>query len=96
MCLILLEWTCYHYEFSLLKSTQSVISRLAAPWNFVPTALLFVHPCEWNDGQPFTGGVDQWLFEPYSTLTFFTQKMYFRSFLSFLAAVAIHQFIWMV
>ena len=34
--------------------------------------------------QPFTGGVDQWQFEPLlflSSLTFFTQKMYFRSFL---------------
>ena len=38
-CLLLLQYTHCHYEFSLLKSTQSTISRLAAPWNLVPTDL---------------------------------------------------------
>ena len=50
VCLVLLECTSYHYELTLLKSTQSAISWLAAPWNLVPTALFFVYPCGCDDG----------------------------------------------
>ena len=51
VCLILLECGCYHYELTLLKSTQSAISRLAAPWNLAPTALFFVYPCGCDVGE---------------------------------------------
>ena len=63
-CLLLLQCGRYHYEFSLLWSTQSAISRLTAPWN---SFLRFLSPSSFPVYgmmvQPFTGGVDWWPFQ---------------------------------
>ena len=51
VCLALLECACYHYKFNLLLNyTEFVISRLAAPWNLVPTGRFFIRPRGWDDG----------------------------------------------
>ena len=84
VCLVLLKCACYHYRFNLLWSRQSTIIRLVSPWNLVPTGRFFVHPRGWDYGATIYWRGRSWQFEPLlflSALSFFTQKLYFWSFL---------------